>query len=626
MLRRWIILGLLLLLSCGGGGEGRHRHLLIITLDTVRRDAIGCYGAEAARTPNLDRLAREGVLFADAQVPVPITLPSHASLFTGLYPAFHGARHNGLRVGVDFPTLAELLGEKGYVTAAFLASQVLSGAYGLERGFEVYEDEWETEESEMGLHGLWERRAEGVTRSFLDWFAKRDPERPFFAWIHYYDPHSPYDPPEPFTLAAGGNGYAGEVAYVDNQVGRVMDAIRSAGILDETVVIALSDHGEGLGEHDESEHGLLLYETTLAVPWILRIPGGPIGEIDSSPVESTDLLPTLAELFSFRADRSWPGRSALSGGDGAGDPARVRYAETYYGAIGYGWSPLYAVREGGWKLVRGARSELFHLDPDPREEEDLFDAERGRAHRLEEELDRLIASQPAPKEDREEPALTEEQKAALLALGYTTPAHTANAEEGAPDPRDRFLAHEWILAGRNLAMEERTAEAAEIFLKALAVDPENVDALNRLAQCRHKLGEREDEERTYRRILEIDPDHAITWNNLGILTEMDGDREGALACYDRAVQIDSTFADAWVNRGILLVQDGAAEQAWRDFTRALRVDPGQAKAHYGKAMILHERGDLEGVIRELRLSLRADPAFVEARIWLRSIEQSRRGY
>lgn len=620
-----IAIAVLVGLSCGSGGPSGP-NLLLVTVDTLRRDHVGAYGDPAAVTPHWDRIAREGVLFTDAWSQVPITLPSHATIFTGLYPGGHGSRHNGIPLPADRVTLAERLRERGYQTAGFVGSQVLNRAFGIGQGFTIFRDSWDREEGEVGLHGLWERPADRVADAFLDWFGTRDRERPFFAWVHFYDPHAPFDPPPPFADAAGGD-YAGETAFVDREIGRVLEALEKEGIADGTVLVVMSDHGEGLGEHGESEHGLLLYETTLEIPWVIRFPGGPRGGIVDAPVGTEDLLPTLAGLLSLDGDPSMPGRDLgpLLAGEGA-ELLRNRplYAESYYGNIGYGWAPLHGVRRGEWKLVRGARDELFHLGADPGERTDAAALHPDRVEALGATLD-SIGLRSGGERSSPEAELTREQREMLVGLGYVAPRSAGSAGGDLPDPRDRHEAHEKIIEARVHAGEGRRDLARGALLEALRIDPRNTDAMLRLAPFLRESGEFEEEIALYRRILEVDPDHAPAWNNLGAMREEEGRYEEAIECYDRAIAGDSLFADARANRGNARFSTGDSKGAMTDYDRALELDPGQSAARFGRALVFQKRGDLEALVRELKLALRTDPEMREAKEWLRALEAEQRG-
>lgn len=599
----------------------RGPNLLLVTLDTLRRDAVGCYGAPDARTPVLDRIAREGILFTDAQVPVPLTLPSHATMMTGLYPASHGIRVNALALPEETVTLAERLSQKGYDTAAFVASQVLAGTYGLSRGFAEYDDGWIDGAGEEGLGVVPQRRADDVVRSFLDWFGRRDRERPFFAWVHFYDPHSPYDAPPPFEAAMDGDVYAAEVAYTDRAIGRVLDALDAGGVADSTIVMILSDHGEGLGDHDEESHGFLLFETTQAIPWVALVPGGPSGVVVVEPVESVDLAPTLAALLPIDEDPGWAGRDVTPFFDApsAGEEAHGRYAETFFGNMAYEWAPLRAFRSGEWKLVHGSRTELFDLAADPGETEDLAAARPDLVERLRAGLNEKIDSQEEREAADVGDDLSEEERGMLEALGYVAPTRAISESDTLPDPRERYRAHDLIVHGKRIVREGEAERAMKMFEEACAIDPRNVTALAALADCYRREGEDAGEEKTLRRIIALERGNAAAWNNLGnLILRVRRDADLAKTCYDQSIAGDSTYAEAYVNRSNLYLMSGRLEEAERGYRAALRHDAKLPMAHWGLASLYQQRGEFEEHVMQLKLALRADPGFAPAREKLES--------
>ena len=352
-------------------------NLLLITLDTVRADRLGAYGAAGAATPALDGMARAGVRFEQAIAAAPLTLPSHATILTGLPPTRHGLRHNGAgRLADPIDTLAERLRAAGYDTAAFVGAFVLDRRFGLDQGFALYDDEIPRGATAPHLEA--ERPASAVVERALGWLAERE-GRPFFAWVHLYDPHAPYAPPEPFRSRFPAQPYEGEIAAVDAQVGRLLAEIESRGWSDRTLVAVAGDHGESLGEHGEATHGLLLYEATLRVPLLLRGAGLPAGGVVRAPVGLTDLGPTLAGLLGRDMAPPQGGRDLSADLRAGREPAPADlYSETEY-PRSFGWAALAALRRGGWKLIAGPRPELYDLSLDPDEARDR--SASGAAHR-----------------------------------------------------------------------------------------------------------------------------------------------------------------------------------------------------------------------------------------------------
>ncbi len=619
---RALLLLLIGSLACSPRSGEPGLNLLLVTIDTLRQDAVGAYGDQTARTPHLDRLARNGILFTSAQTAVPTTLASHATLFTGLYPASHGVRHNGRILPDESNTLAERLGARGYRTGAFVGSLVLHRSFRIDQGFETFDDDWgRGDGAEMGLHGQWERSAHRVTDAFLEWLDLGERKTPWFGWVHYYDPHAPYKGDGPAGKAASSD-YGAEVFRADRELGRILRELESTGELDHTIVIVLSDHGEGLGAHDESEHGLLLFETTLAIPWIIRLPNGSGPVLVDWPAETVDFLPTVAELLSLPREKEWQGKSLVPGIRGEPpDPDRPLYAESYYGYYGYGWAPLHSVRSGDWKLVEGTRRELFHLGRDPHELHDLVETERAEATRLGRMLKRVREAQPTMEEEKTEADLSEEQKNTLEALGYVTPKKRTQKDVRS-DPRDTHLAHELTITSRSHYLAGRLEQAKTGFLEALRIDPVNVDVMIRLADCYRDEGNQAQEESLYVRILTVDPTYSPAWNNLGTIVENRSDTLRAAECYQKAIDADSGFAHAWLNRGNLRIETGNYEGAWSDLEKAAELDPSLALAHYGKARILQWRKEYASVVRELKLALRYDPELKAAEEWLQALERA----
>jgi arylsulfatase A-like enzyme len=354
-----------LLLACGCAPEepARARSVLLVTLDTLRRDALSCYGERTDTTQALDRLAREGIVYENAYTTAPITLTAHASLLTGLYPLRHGVRDNGIAtVAPAAETLAERARAGGVETAAFVGAVVLDRAFGLEQGFDVYDGP--PPRTEVGHPG--ERPASEVVDGALAWLARRDRARPFFLWLHCYDAHHPYEPRTPLPAGASElERYLAEVRELDGEIGRLLDSLRADGTLDETVVAVTADHGEAFGEHQELTHGPFAWNTTLAIPLVLRFPDGArAGERNRELVSLVDLAPTLAEVLGVAMPAEIDGRSLSA----PREPGL--YFETYAGYLSLGWSPLAGWIDARGKYVQASRPEFFALDEDPREEHD----------------------------------------------------------------------------------------------------------------------------------------------------------------------------------------------------------------------------------------------------------------
>ncbi|MCJ7643243.1 MAG: sulfatase-like hydrolase/transferase, partial [Candidatus Aminicenantes bacterium] len=341
-------------------------NILLITLDTTRADHLGCYGYKPAKTPNLDRLAQEGIRFARVYCPAPLTLPSHASIMTGLYPVTHGVRNNGHDLPSGIRTLAEILKGRSYSTAAFVSSFSMDSRFGLDRGFDVYDDTFQSESPFKTQNA--ERRAKETFARFSRWLEINGKDK-FFGWVHYYDPHLPYDPPSPSKEEFEKDPYDGEIAYMDRYVGAVLERLKELGILERTLVVIAGDHGEGLGDKVETGHGIFLYEETLRVPLILYNPAVfPRSQVIESQVRLVDVAPTILEIIGLKNEAAgMTGQSLVPWLRGKSRKDLDSLVETVYPRENFGWSELVGLVSGRWKYIQSPRSELYDVKNDPGE-------------------------------------------------------------------------------------------------------------------------------------------------------------------------------------------------------------------------------------------------------------------
>ena len=418
------------------------RPLVLVTNDTLRADRLGCYGSRDVATPNLDRVAREGALAAHASVQVPLTRPSHVSIFTGLYPAEHGIRDNvSPSLSPQIPTLAGVLKSAGFHTAGFVSSIVVSSQSGLARGFDVYSDRFDAGTDDARFLNTLQKRGDVTVGEAVKWIESPEAGRRF-AWVHLYDPHDPYEPPEPYASRYPGRPYDGEVAWSDELVGRLDRALERRGLRGDTLLVVTSDHGEGLGEHGESVHGFFVYESTLHVPLLLRgpgiVPGGTLGVT----ARSVDLFPTLMDLLGVPPPSGLrlSGRSLAAGlRGGPAPPEEPAYAESLLPLLHYGWSDLRAVRDGRWKYIQAPRPELYDLQSDPAELRDLAAAEPARVDALRAGLTRRLEAERAAGPGAGGEGVPAELLEKLGALGYLGAGAPATRPAGpAADPKDKI--------------------------------------------------------------------------------------------------------------------------------------------------------------------------------------------
>jgi arylsulfatase A-like enzyme/Flp pilus assembly protein TadD len=510
----------------------RGPNLILITIDTLRADHVGVYGATTGTTPVLDALAQRGARFDQVQTAVPLTGPAHATILTGQYPPAHGVRGNVVfTLGTSYPTLATRLKRRGYTTAAFVGAYPVAAAFGFGQGFDTFDEEFH--ESGTGDTGA-ERRANEVADASLRWLEGRRDD-PFFAWMHFYDPHAPYDPPAPFRERFAGSPYDGEIAFTDAQVGRVLDSLRASGHDGDTVVMVLADHGEGLGEHHELTHAVLTYQSTMRVPWIVAGPGIPAGREVRARVATIDVVPTALALLGADADRSLLGRDLrplIEGRPLASDPF---YQESLFGRLNCHWAALRGWVQDDWKLIIGAEPELYNLAEDPTERSNLASTEAARVRRMTDDLQRGL-QRLAPGGDRAQPrAVSAEQEERLRSLGYTAGSGGSGPldDPSLPDPRTRVELYDRLQAA-SVAQGPTLARAFDDVQAITRLDPENPFAFGTLASMAYRYGSLSIAAPAFARALELDPDRPGVRQNYGkLLRELqrypDSERELRLA-------------------------------------------------------------------------------------------------
>lgn len=572
------------LLACAPPAP-RPQRILLVTIDTLRADRVGAYGFKGAHTPTLDALAKDGVRFDTAISPVPLTLPAHATLMTGLDPDQHGVRHNAVfALEPAIPTLAERLRASGFGTAAFVGAFVLDQRFGLARGFDVYDDRIGERRSGDAVVGFAERPAGEVVDAFLAWLPTA-PDR-FFAWVHVYDPHSSYDPPAGFSLGFPGRLYDGEIAYVDAQLARLLDALGKRFDPAGTLVVVTADHGESLGEHGEPTHSYSLYEGTQRIPLIWSGPGFRGGATVPDVVRLADIAPTLlasvgAEPFVAASGRDL--HDVVRGGARA-EPA---YSETLATHFDYGWSALFAVRDGRWRYVQAPEPELYDLQADPRELRNLA-AEQPDVAR--ERAAWIAARRAAARPLGESAELSADERARLQALGYVAgAADVRDADLGGADPKQRLAVLQALDRAESFGAKGRWAEA---YAQLASLEEDGAMFRSIRASFAANAGLLDEGERDIRAALAREPERADYLNVLALVHEKRGDDVGAIEIYRRLLEIDPNDATASVALGRIAESNRDLPEAERQYRRALEQRPGSSEAIWRLAGLRMEAGDL----------------------------------
>ena len=626
----------LVLITHAGCSPSVRPNVILVSVDTLRADHLSCYGSDTS-TPGFDRIAREGVLFENATSVAPTTLPAHASLLTGTFPFEHRVHDNvGFRLRQDLPTLASTLKARGYRTGGFVGSFVLDRKFGLARGFDVYSDE--TPETDRGLR---ERRGGEVLEDALAWIGSKDPG-PFFAFLHFFDPHRPYDPPPPFAPEAAGPDtldalYRGEVSYVDSLLRRLLAFLDAGGLSESTVLVVTADHGESLGEHGEATHGFFLYQSTLHVPLLIRAPGIRHGQRASDLVRTIDIAPTVLELLGVEAPSSFEGMSFVSATGEVQTRDVEAYAETFVSRLHYGWSELRSLRRGNWKLILAPRSELYHLDSDPGEERNRIDEEERAASALLSRLGELPGSEYIHPESLDPGTL-----ASLHALGYLGGAAPAPSPERSftelADPKDKLAVYEAL--NELSAVSDPTPADIERLALVLEEEPRSTKALSMYGNFSLDRNRPRDARKAFERLLEIQRESYDGHYGLGRALAGLGESDAARASFERARALDPRSAavysrlsaleksegdleasERWLREGILVVPSRLLRQDLADLLLSSGRDSevsrmadeweatgAEAAAAYARGQLLSSRGNADGGLAELERAVALAPA------------------
>jgi arylsulfatase A-like enzyme/Flp pilus assembly protein TadD len=563
--------------------------VLLITIDTLRWDRLGCYGTRSVPTPAMDALAAQGTRFENAFAQVPITFPSHTVILTGTYPMYNGTRHyTSPNLLPSVGLLPEAFQRHGYDTAAFVSSFVLDSSWGLNRGFHIYDDHFGPPKSEMRNPQDVERRADETIGHLLAWFqgrGERHRATPFFVWLHLYDPHSPYDPPEPFQGQYAGRLYDGEVAYVDSQLARLFDYLRESGLYDRTLIVLLADHGESLGEHGEDEHSFFIYNSTLHVPLIFRLPrreGAP--RVVRRPVGTIDVTPTILELLHLRdpLSRQFQGTSLASDilGKGAAS-ARPVYSETYYPRDSFGWSELRCLTTDPFKYIQAPHPELYDLSKDPQELRNLYSESATLAAALREQLtsiERRYGSTQAATPGPPLPPETVEKLRSLGYLAYSAPVQPQSAGP-LPDPKDRLKVYKAVQRARLLSSTGRSEEA-DALLGTLAREEPHFYLIPFLQAENFAQAHRwDDAERSYLACLKLNPNFEQAIMGLVYLYLRDGSNAAqAKPWLDLALQRNPHNITAYYDLGVIARWEKNNQEAYRYFLKAVEENPGYASS------------------------------------------------
>jgi arylsulfatase A-like enzyme/Flp pilus assembly protein TadD len=650
------------LLGVGCGGRPRP-DVLLITLDTTRADHLSAYGYPLPTTPVLDGLAGEGFLFTRAYTTNPITLPAHSSMLTGTYPLFHGVRDNGTYVlRDDVTTLAEVLSSQGYDTGAFVASFVLDSRFGLTQGFGLYDDDvgtdWTREEVAARTpqtFGFPERKASLLTAAANRWL-RRPRRRPYFAWLHYFDPHYPLNPPEPHRSRFA-EDYDAEIAFADEQIGQVLQTLKQRGTYENTLIVVVGDHGEGLMDHSELSHSLLIFDSTMHVPLIVKLPGPKTPARRVEALSSVvDVMPTILSVLGIAVPRDVQGQSLLPALKGApADERRAIYMESLLARLTSGWGELRGIRIGGEKLIWGPKPRLYRVADDPGEVYDLAAREPATVARLEKELQGALRTWSRPTAPASVAAPDADTVGRLAALGYVAGSTEAargireNLEDvkGRVDPHDKQRLFElWAaalddvrmglaldairkieevlagdptntaalttLAGLYLEQARQPVKAVELYEKSLALDPYQEEAHYAMSRIRRAQGDLAGALEHCRAILRFEPRSVRGLSEMGTVLQSMRRTSEAQRYLEQALEVDPDHPRTLLALGALHGRAGRQAEAWKYLKKVQDLEPNHPAVLYDVAIWHYQAGNVEEALSHLQRVVTLNPADPDA--------------
>jgi choline-sulfatase len=635
----------------GKAAARKNINLILITMDTLRADHVGCYGASQVQTPTLDSLCREGIVFERAFSQVPLTWPSHAAILSGTYPFQNGVQDfTGQPLSPQFHTVAEGFKRQGYATGAVVSAFVLDRSWGLSRGFDFYDDAFSAETFQKKDIGLVDRKAEESVTHAIDWL-KRTAHRPFFLWLHLYDPHSPYDPPEPYLSQYRDHPYDGEIAYADHELGRLLSWLKLHRLYDSSLIVFLSDHGESLGEHGEGEHGFFIYNATVRIPLMVKPPAESQfrpGRV-KAPVETIAVAETLFQLAGVKdpLEKQFQAQSLL-GREHADES--TAYSETFYPFSSFGWSPLHGLETSRYHYIEAPEPELYDLANDPQEKNNLASQLTAVAGVLKDKLQQRLNMNPFARKAGQNSGLNPETVEKLRALGYVAyraPVSDEALAAGLPDPKSRisefntilqagdafrasdFPAGEALLAkvrekdpqmyvvpfmlGEAANKQHQWEQAAVQLKKCLELNPNFDQAMTGLAQALANLGDTAEAKPWVEKALRYNPQNFRAWYELGHI-EAKADRGAAVVAYKKAIAIQPNFAPVRRDLGLLQFAQKNYREAARQLAKAMELGLEEATLYNFLGICYSRTDQLAKAVKAYRQALEMDSGLAEAHL------------
>jgi arylsulfatase A-like enzyme/Flp pilus assembly protein TadD len=625
-----LLLPLLRITGCAKPSIDIPRHVVLISIDTCRADHLSCYGYPLIITPNIDAVAEQGFIFQNTITPVPITLPAHSSMLTGTIPPYHGVHDNhDYRLNTDHVTLAEILKNHGFSTAAIISAFVLDARFGLNQGFDYYNDRFENPPGKDIAHND-ERRGEETSRFARAWLDEHQNEN-FFLFLHYFDPHAEYAPPEPYASEYQKNRYAGEIAYTDYCIGQVIDKLKELGIYDSTLLIITSDHGESLGEHGETTHDFFIYQSTLHVPLIFKLPGSTSSHKIKDRVGLVDIVPTVCKILNIDPPPGIQGRD-LSGLflDHPPDPTtqNLYYCESLTPQR-YQANSLLGVVTDRFKYIQTSRCELYDLVQNPGETSNLIIAQPQRARILQENLRQILEQTVRQTGSNNKIELDEQARKRLESLGYVAGGDTNenfSFDQSKDDPKDIMDFHLSNTKMYQLIHEKKYAEAEKLCRKMLSERPLYVHPYQKLCQIAELQGNPNQAVAYLRDAIKVNPkDHRVR-NQLGVMLTQQDKSDEAFEHFTASLQIKPEQITPHNYLAELLEKQNKLAQAVAHYDKSLQVKNDQADIHTKMANALYQLGQLDEALTHwtTAVSIKPDWYALNNLAWIKAVHENPR--
>jgi arylsulfatase A-like enzyme/Flp pilus assembly protein TadD len=585
----------------------------VVTIDTLRPDHLHCYGYSKIETPAIDGIAQSGVLFENAVTQTPLTPPSHASLFTGLYPTKHHVRNTGgFILQPSSTTLATILQQQGWDTAAFVSSAVMKKLFGFNQGFAVYDDQMPKPGNSRDILEDPERAAGPTIDRALQWLQGQS-GKPYFLWVHLYDPHMPYRPPAPFRDQYKGRPYDGEIAYTDYELSRLFDAVHKKSPPDRTLIAVLSDHGESLGEHGEYSHGVFLYDATLRIAFMMSGPGIPAGKRVEQQARTIDFLPTILELMGGQASATVQGASLAPSFAGKEAQTAISYGETLYPKINMGWAELRAIRTNRWKYIRAPTPELYDLSQDPAEKTNIIQSHAPEVQKFEAQLKQVMGDGAEKVETTPVDQRTMDQLKSLGYLGgFAARAYDLNGQ--GIDPKDRVGILKLLAVAEDPDAHTPDSRRIQLLEQAVREDPSNPDLYYQLGAKYEKTGRHPEAIKLYYTALGRGIESARLHSRIGDLLLRSGKKDEAIVEYEKASRLNPADVGSQTNLATAYLDKGRVRDAERVFNWVVTTDAAYAAAYNGLGLIAIQRRDANGARGYFEKAVELDPDLIEAQL------------